>query len=155
MGHPGTVNATGSTALERLDAVRSDLAEVRLPLPLDGALESQQAASSAAHAMTPDLGQGGGQAMEDAATLAALLGALAASPSPDSTRLDHALSEYDRLRRRRTQPIAKRARAVGALAHTRSRIGVALRDGVLRLTPDFATAAQLRSIQEWEPPIAA
>jgi hypothetical protein len=41
------VNPTGATALERLDAVRAGLAEVRLPLPLDGALEATQAAASA------------------------------------------------------------------------------------------------------------
>ncbi|MGX5681817.1 dynamin family protein [Schumannella luteola] len=41
------MDATGTTALERLDAVRADLDGVRLTLPLDGALESQQAAASA------------------------------------------------------------------------------------------------------------
>jgi hypothetical protein len=41
------VNATGTSALDRLDAVRSGLTEVRLPLPLDGALESRDAASAA------------------------------------------------------------------------------------------------------------
>lgn len=46
MRHPWNVNASG-TPLERLDAVRADLAAVRLPLPLDGALESQQAAAAA------------------------------------------------------------------------------------------------------------
>lgn len=65
----------------------------------------------AAHAMTPDLGQGGGEAMEDAATLAALLGPVVAEPAPDSARLDAALARYDVERRRRTQPIARRSRA--------------------------------------------
>ncbi len=41
------MNATGTSALDRLDAVRSGLTEVRLPLPLDGALESRDAASAA------------------------------------------------------------------------------------------------------------
>ncbi|MDO7883525.1 dynamin family protein [Salinibacterium soli] len=41
------MDATGTTALERLDAVRADLDGVRLPLPLDGALESQQSAAAA------------------------------------------------------------------------------------------------------------
>jgi len=107
----------------------------------------------AAHAMTPDLGQGGGQAMEDAATLTALLWPLAALDAPGSA-LDGALERYDALRRPRTQSIAKRARMLGAVAHTRGRFGVALRDAVLRATPASATAKQLASIQAWRPPAA-
>jgi FAD binding domain len=63
----------------------------------------------AAHAMAPDLGQGANQALDDAATLVRLTG---------TTDLDRALDEYDRLRRPRTQRIARRARA---LAGSRSR----------------------------------
>jgi len=107
----------------------------------------------AAHAMTPDLGQGGGQAMEDAATLTALLRPYAALHAPGSA-LDEALARYDALRRPRTQSIAKRARMLGAIAHTRSRVGVAVRDAVLRATPASATATQLASIQAWRPPAA-
>ncbi|MGB4778226.1 FAD-dependent monooxygenase, partial [Microbacterium sp.] len=58
----------------------------------------------AAHAMTPDLGQGGGQAMEDAATLAILLRPFAAEEFPDPAGVGTALASYDRLRRARTQP---------------------------------------------------
>lgn len=107
----------------------------------------------AAHAMTPDLGQGGGQAMEDAATLSALIGSLAGEEDPDPDRLHRALAEYDRLRRARTQPIAKRARAVGALAHVRGDFGVALRNTILRLTPSSALARQAASVQTWQPPL--
>ncbi|MFD9564208.1 FAD-dependent monooxygenase [Streptomyces sp. NPDC059994] len=55
----------------------------------------------AAHAMTPNLGQGANQALEDAVTLAALLDAY-----PD---VESALSAYDRHRRPRTQLIARRS----------------------------------------------
>lgn len=106
----------------------------------------------AAHAMTPDLGQGGGQAMEDAATLAALVGPLAQETVPDPDALARALDEYDRVRRRRTQPIARRARTVGALAHVRGRFGVSVRNTVLRLTPSSALARQAASVQTWQPP---
>ncbi|QEO08872.1 FAD-dependent monooxygenase [Protaetiibacter larvae] len=108
----------------------------------------------AAHAMTPDLGQGGGQAMEDAATLVALLGRISAEPTPSPGDLDTALAEYDRLRRSRTQPIARRARTVGAVAHTRGRLGVTARNALMRLTPASATARQLAAIQSWRPPAA-
>lgn len=107
----------------------------------------------AAHAMTPDLGQGGGQAMEDAATLAALLAPLAAVDAPDGARVDAALARYDVERRRRTQPIARRARLLGAVAHGRGPVRVALRDAVLRMTPGSALARQARTIQSWQPPV--
>ena len=67
----------------------------------------------AAHAMTPDLGQGGNLAMEDAVTLARLLTPLTCGEPPDRHVVETALSQYDVLRRARTQPIARRARAPG------------------------------------------
>jgi 2-polyprenyl-6-methoxyphenol hydroxylase-like FAD-dependent oxidoreductase len=106
----------------------------------------------AAHAMTPDLGQGANQAMEDAATLAALLGPLAGDPLPAPDALDAALDRYDRLRRARTQPIARRARALGALAHVSSRAGVLMRNAVMRATPPSVLGKQARGVQTWTPP---
>jgi hypothetical protein len=60
----------------------------------------------AAHAMTPNLGQGACQALEDAVVLA------------ESVDRDGGLDAYDRLRRSRTQMIALRApdRGSGAMA---------------------------------------
>jgi 2-polyprenyl-6-methoxyphenol hydroxylase-like FAD-dependent oxidoreductase len=52
----------------------------------------------AAHAMTPNLGQGANQALEDAATLCALL---TARFDPEEQDLSAAVQQYDRLRRRR------------------------------------------------------
>jgi 2-polyprenyl-6-methoxyphenol hydroxylase-like FAD-dependent oxidoreductase len=59
----------------------------------------------AAHAMSPDRGQGAGQSVEDAVVLAA---ALATKPS-----IDTALARYDAERRPRTQATARGARADG------------------------------------------
>jgi 2-polyprenyl-6-methoxyphenol hydroxylase-like FAD-dependent oxidoreductase len=95
----------------------------------------------AAHAMTPDLGQGANQAIEDAATLAALLGS--------ASDVDAALAEYDVLRRARTQKIALRARQMGRLLQSSN----PLRDVVLRLTPPAVVGRQLRAIQSWRPPV--
>ncbi|MDS1113079.1 FAD-dependent oxidoreductase [Gordonia westfalica] len=100
----------------------------------------------AAHAMTPNLGQGANQAMEDAATLTALLGRTGAS-------IDDALRAYDRLRRRRTQRIARQASAIGRVGQWRSASAVALRDLAMRAVPDAALSAQLRRIQDWQPPM--
>jgi 2-polyprenyl-6-methoxyphenol hydroxylase-like FAD-dependent oxidoreductase len=93
----------------------------------------------AAHAMTPDLGQGGGQAMEDAATLVRLL---------EAGPVEQALDAYDRLRRARTGPIAARARRMGRLMQSRS----PLRDPLLRLVPPGVAARQLAALQAWQPP---
>lgn len=99
----------------------------------------------AAHAMTPDLGQGANQALEDAATLTRLLEPLATRRAPD---VSGALDTYDRLRRARTQPIAARARIVGQVLQSRN----PLRDLLLRLMPTRATARQINQIQAWRPP---
>ncbi|UZX03104.1 NAD(P)-binding protein [Arthrobacter sp. CDRTa11] len=61
----------------------------------------------AAHAMLPHLGQGANQAIEDAMTLAVLLGAAAASSAPE------ALGEYERLRLDRTTRVQSGARDNG------------------------------------------
>ena len=106
----------------------------------------------AAHAMTPNLGQGGGQAMEDAAVLTLLLRPFAQHASPDPAALAEALSRYDALRRPRSQAIARASRLVGAMGHVRGRFVSRARDLMLRLTPERALVRQIRQVQLWEPP---
>jgi 2-polyprenyl-6-methoxyphenol hydroxylase-like FAD-dependent oxidoreductase len=77
----------------------------------------------AAHAMTPNLGQGACQAVEDAVVLAR-------SAAGDG------LAEYDRTRRRRTQMIVRRSRRIGVVAQWSSPVAVTLRDTALRLVPE-------------------
>lgn len=108
----------------------------------------------AAHAMTPDLGQGGNQAMEDAATLAALLTPLAALPTPQPDALQRALAQYDQLRRPRTQAIARDARRLGAFAHVEGRLGVWGRNLLMRLIPPRVMAGRLLALQDWQPPVS-
>lgn len=79
----------------------------------------------AAHAMTPDLGQGACQALLDGVALASAV----TSGEP----LPAALRRYDRERRRRTQRLAGTARVVHRVAQARR--GVRLRDAVLRALP--------------------
>jgi len=107
----------------------------------------------AAHAMTPDLGQGAGQALEDAATLAAVLHHLAGGDLPAPAAVDRALDRYDTLRRPRTQRISRRARALGRFAQCRGRGRVAARDLAARLLPAGLAARQLAEIQDWQPPV--
>lgn len=106
----------------------------------------------AAHAMTPDLGQGGNQAMEDAATLAALIGPFAALPPPSPDALQRAVQQYDQLRRSRTQAIALDARRLGSFAHVESKFGVWGRDLLMRLIPPRIMAGRLLALQDWHPP---
>ncbi|WP_250030779.1 FAD-dependent oxidoreductase [Paractinoplanes maris] len=93
----------------------------------------------AAHAMTPDLGQGANLALEDAATLTHFLGALP---------IDAALDAYDRTRRPRTQALSRKARTLGRLLQSRS----PLRDALLRLTPAAVATRELTGIQAWSQP---
>jgi 2-polyprenyl-6-methoxyphenol hydroxylase-like FAD-dependent oxidoreductase len=93
----------------------------------------------AAHAMTPDLGQGACQALEDAVVLAKTLA--------DGDGLD----AYDRRRRPRTQMIAQRAHRVGAAAQWASPIAAGLRNTALRLLPTSALIRSLTPVLHWTP----
>ncbi|GAA1934696.1 FAD-dependent monooxygenase [Brevibacterium antiquum] len=129
----------------------------------------------AAHAMTPNLGQGGGQALEDAATLTALLAPVIADSTNSATATDspeqtgpvdsaHAnptdsaaevevqLRRYDRLRRKRTQSIAAKSRTLGAVFQMQSPLLAGIRDAIFTAVPSKLTAAQAASVQKWEPP---
>jgi len=98
----------------------------------------------AAHAMTPNLGQGGNQALEDAVTLASLL---ASAGDPDV-----ALDGYDWLRRPRVQRIARQAAVLGRVLQARGPVTSRLRDTALRLAPAGATARSVLAVQRWQPP---
>ncbi|MER6383072.1 FAD-dependent monooxygenase [Streptomyces sp. NPDC001250] len=99
----------------------------------------------AAHAMTPNLGQGACQALEDAATLAA---ALAHEPSVTS-----ALARYDAERRPRSQAVARAARQAGRMGQQLSHpLAVALRNTALRLTPSRVAMRAILRHADWAPP---
>ncbi|MET7701268.1 FAD-dependent monooxygenase [Streptomyces sp. NPDC005485] len=85
----------------------------------------------AAHAMTPNLGQGACQALEDAVVLAA---ALTTEPTIES-----ALAHYDTERRPHSQSVARAARQAGRMGQQLSNpLAVALRNTALRLAPSRA-----------------
>lgn len=85
-------------------------------------------AGDAAHAMTPNLGQGASQGLVDAATLAGLLHD--ATPG-DVTAV---LRRYDRRRRLPVQTVAAASRLMGAFSMLDGRAG-RVRDGVFRVLP--------------------
>jgi 2-polyprenyl-6-methoxyphenol hydroxylase-like FAD-dependent oxidoreductase len=110
----------------------------------------------AAHAMTPNLGQGGGQALEDAATLTVLLTPLLErGRAGDSAALKAALQRHDALRRPRAQSIAQKSRLMGQVFQLESPLLAGLRNAVFSAVPSRFIAAQAASVQKWSPPSPA
>lgn len=126
-----------------VDAVlRHDLYE--LP-PLSSFVRGRVALlGDAAHAMTPNLGQGACQALEDALTLAHCLDGI-----PDVAA---ALRSYDLLRRPRTQAITRRSARLGAIGQLSWPPAVLLRDTAARLAPTRATLRSMTPVLGWTPP---
>ncbi|MFI1002618.1 FAD-dependent monooxygenase [Streptomyces galbus] len=98
----------------------------------------------AAHAMTPNLGQGGCQAVEDAVVLAHLLAR--------HTDVPAALAAYTRARHRRTVRVGRRSRRIGELARLSHPLAVSLRNLAVRATPRAAAARALDEVLGWQPP---
>jgi 2-polyprenyl-6-methoxyphenol hydroxylase-like FAD-dependent oxidoreductase len=94
----------------------------------------------AAHAMTPNLGQGACQALEDAVTLADAVHRLGVRAG---------LQEYDRVRRPRTQQLVRLSHQVGAPGHWTSPPLVALRNAVFPLLPNALVARSLGPTLSW------
>ena len=91
----------------------------------------------AAHAMTPNLGQGAAQALED---VAILLSELATAPVTD------ALAAYEHRRKRRAERVVARSRIAGRLAQAAHPATALLRDSLARATPDRATLRQAATV---------
>ncbi|MFI6090471.1 FAD-dependent monooxygenase [Streptomyces sp. NPDC051218] len=98
----------------------------------------------AAHAMTPNLGQGACQALEDAVTLAHCL-----DGTPD---VPAALRSYDLLRRPRTRAISRRSARLGAVGQLSWPPAVLLRDAAARLMPERAALRSMTAVLSWTAP---
>ncbi|NYI04400.1 FAD-dependent monooxygenase [Allostreptomyces psammosilenae] len=129
------------------DFLHHDVPEMLDPLP---ALHRGRAVvlGDAAHAMTPHVGQGGCQAIEDAVTLALLLDG--ATPADVPARLPH----YTAARAARTAALVRRSHNAARLAHATGPVAV-LRPALLRLTgllPTSVLARQFAPVFSWRPP---
>ncbi|MDQ2812233.1 MAG: FAD-dependent monooxygenase [Actinomycetota bacterium] len=133
------------------DVLRHDVAELAAPLP---SFHRGRAAllGDAAHPMTPNLGQGACQALEDAAVISQL----AAGTAPDAVTTMLARYTADRLPR--TNDVVRWSRRAATMTTWASSPAVACRNTVVRLTGKLAPGAALRSltpIYGWRPPAAA
>ncbi|GGZ33311.1 monooxygenase [Streptomyces inusitatus] len=99
----------------------------------------------AAHAMTPNLGQGGCQAIEDAVVAAHLLASIHDTPA--------ALAAYTKARHRRTTRISRRSRRVGQLARLSHPLAASIRDLAVRATPRALSLRALDTVLGWQPPL--
>jgi 2-polyprenyl-6-methoxyphenol hydroxylase-like FAD-dependent oxidoreductase len=90
----------------------------------------------AGHATTPNLGQGAGMAIEDAAILARCLRAAPAD-------LPAAFRAFDQQRRPRTRRIVVQSRQLGMLAQFTPPWLAQLRNAALAAVPDWLTARQM------------
>ncbi|MDP9861374.1 MULTISPECIES: FAD-dependent monooxygenase [Streptosporangium] len=123
------------------DVLRHDIYD--LP-PLSGYVSGRVALlGDAAHAMTPNLGQGACQALEDAVVLASCL-----DRAPD---IASGLAGYDRRRRSRTQDVVRRSARLGAVGQWSWPPAVKARDLAARLTPNSATLRSMTPILGWKP----
>ncbi|MEV0681206.1 FAD-dependent monooxygenase [Actinosynnema sp. NPDC050436] len=124
--------------------LRHDIYELGTPLP---SYVSGRVAllGDAAHAMTPFLGQGACMAFEDAVVLA---DACARFPTVGA-----ALEAYDRVRRPRTQAVARASRVAGRFGfRLRNPVAVAARDLAMRAVPGWAAEKGAERFTSWRPP---
>ena len=94
-------------------------------------------AGDAAHPMLPNLGQGAGQAIEDAVVLGEELA---------GSDVVAALERYGARRAEHTADVARASRQMSRIAHLRSPVAAGLRNTLLRVTPPSASLRRLEPI---------
>ncbi|MNZ60465.1 FAD-dependent urate hydroxylase [compost metagenome] len=121
----------GMTANEQL--LHHDLYDIR---PLRRFVYQRTALlGDAAHAMTPNMGQGACQAIEDAVLLGRSLEL--------SDTLEEGLDLYEHSRVSRTSKIVRLSRTIGAVAQWENRAAAGLRNAILRSMPKDSAMKQL------------
>lgn len=122
--------------------LRHDIYHHPRPFPLF-ARDRVALLGDAAHAMTPNLGQGACTALEDAVVLAA---ELAAADVP------RALQRYDAARRPRTQTLAQQSERLGRIAQAHHPIATGLRTLLVASAPTRISMAALARPTDWRAP---
>jgi 2-polyprenyl-6-methoxyphenol hydroxylase-like FAD-dependent oxidoreductase len=132
------------------DVLRHDIAELAAPLP---SFHHGRAAlvGDAAHPMTPNLGQGACQALEDAVVISRL----AATADPDAVTT--MLASYTAARLARTTDVVRWSRRASVMSTWSGPAAVGFRDTVTWLTGRLAESVALRALAPvygWQPPAA-
>jgi 2-polyprenyl-6-methoxyphenol hydroxylase-like FAD-dependent oxidoreductase len=92
----------------------------------------------AAHATTPNLGQGACQAIEDAYVLGKLL--------DSGISIENSFKEYENVRRKKAHMIVDTSWTVGKMAHIENRFGIWLRNFVMKNLPKSLNKKQMDAI---------
>ncbi|MBD1398014.1 FAD-dependent monooxygenase [Pontibacter sp. JH31] len=92
----------------------------------------------AAHATTPNMGQGACQAIEDAVVLAQCL--------QQEPVLANALKKYEKRRKVRTAKVVEMSRRLGEVAHWRNPLLGRVRNMLFRAMPKFVTQRQMEDL---------
>ena len=91
----------------------------------------------AAHAMTPNMGQGACQAIEDAYVLADCL---------SSVSLEEAFSKYQNIRFSKVNKISEYSWMIGKISHVQNPFLIKLRNWIFSMTPKFISHNQSKEI---------
>lgn len=97
----------------------------------------------AAHATTPNMGQGACQAMEDAVVLADCL--------KERSQVEEAFSHFEARRRGRTRYIVRQSRTLGSIAQWENPVFGAVRNFVFRRLPEGYYRRQLEKVYAFNP----
>jgi 2-polyprenyl-6-methoxyphenol hydroxylase-like FAD-dependent oxidoreductase len=122
--------------------LRHDVYYLRAPLPsfVRGRVVLL---GDAAHAVTPDIGQGACLAIEDAVVLASTM---------DAEGVDRGLRVYDATRRPRTESMARFSGRLATRLQTPNRIAVGLRDVIALAAPTPLLTRAAGTAFAWTPP---
>ncbi|WP_447636825.1 FAD-dependent monooxygenase [Flavobacterium microcysteis] len=91
----------------------------------------------AAHATTPNLGQGACQAIEDVYILGKLI---------QKHPINEAFRRYPLLRKKKAHAVVNMSWKIGKLSHIRNLLAIAFRDFVMKTTPDYFNRKQLEKL---------
>jgi 2-polyprenyl-6-methoxyphenol hydroxylase-like FAD-dependent oxidoreductase len=124
------------TATREESILRNDIYDV---VPLKSFVRGRVALlGDAAHAMTPNLGQGACQAIEDAVVLAACL--------KESGDVAAGLAGYERRRVPRTTEVLLQSRGFGTVAQIENGALCLLRNAAMRMTPPGVASKRIKAL---------
>ena len=92
----------------------------------------------ASHATTPNLGQGACQAIETAFVIAECLST--------QKNIQSAFQKLEKIRKKNAEKVVKTSWIIGKISHLENRVGIFLRNNIMRLMPKKLTDKQSTTI---------